>query len=88
MPKQRVNFRKILPAGWVAVHSTAAGRKDASRWMIYNPDDSYVGDLVRFRERTGECWSWQPYHGDIVGIDTNATLEQCVAEITKLANAA
>jgi hypothetical protein len=82
MPRQRVNFRKVLPAGFVAVHSTAAGRKDASRWMIYNPEDVFVGDLVRFHERTGDVWSWQPYPE---GHYRDGTLDECCAEIAKLA---
>ena len=86
MPTQRVNMRKILPAGFVAVHSTAAGRKDASRWMIYDGNDVYRGDLVRFRERTGDVWSWQPYpDGQAVGIDTDAKLDDCLEAIFKLA---
>jgi hypothetical protein len=78
----RINFKKILPPGFVAVRNTASGRKDATRWSIYKPDDVYVGDLVRFIERTGEAWSWQPYPE---GHYRDGTLEECVAEIAKLA---
>jgi hypothetical protein len=78
----RINFRKILPPGFRAVRNTASGRKDSTRWSIYTPIDSYVGDLVRFYERTGEVWSWQPYSE---GHYRDGTLDECLAEIAKLA---
>lgn len=84
MPRQRINLRDVLPPTFVAVHTTASGRKGATRWMIYNGNDEYVGDLVRWMpERT---WDWQPYDIDAPcnGIE-QGTINDCTAEIAKLA---
>jgi hypothetical protein len=80
--KERISFRKILPPTFSAVSVTGAGRKGASRWMIYDGDDCYRGDLVRWRPE--ETWSWQPYSDTDGSGVFSATLEDCLAEIKKL----
>lgn len=80
--RERINFKKRLPATFNAVHSTG-GRTGATRWMIYDGADNYRGDLVRWLPEG--TWSWQPYpleEGEIF----NGTFEECVDEIFKLAD--
>jgi hypothetical protein len=60
--------------------------------MIYDGQDNYRGDLVRWRHdwRTtlpghepGESWSWQPYSEGAYVVE--GTLNQCAEAIFKLA---
>lgn len=80
MPGKRIQLREILPPTWVPVHTSASGRKGATRWMIYDGQDNYRGDLVRWRPE--ETWSWQPYAEGTYVVD--GTLEQCAQAIFKL----
>jgi hypothetical protein len=90
MPRKRINFREILPPGWVPVHTTAS-RPGTTKWMIYDGADSYRGDLIRHRtswreswpgERPQDLWSWEPYsQGNYV---TDGTIEQCAEAIFNL----
>jgi hypothetical protein len=81
MPRKRIKLSEILPPTWVAVHTTASGRKGATRWMIYDGDDNYRGDLVRWMPEG--TWSWQPYSEGTYVIE--GTVNQCSAAIFKLA---
>jgi hypothetical protein len=81
MPRKRINFSEILPPTFHAVHSTA-GRKGATRWMIYDGNDNYRGDLVRWMPEG--TWDWQPYD-DINPEVHNGTINDCTAEIAKIA---
>jgi hypothetical protein len=57
--------------------------------MIYDGQDVYRGDLVRWKPEM--TWSWQPYdadkpfHTDHESAVFNGTLEECLAAIQKLA---
>lgn len=55
-----------LPSGHSA-KSVAAGRSDAKRWEIYKGDkqdyDSWVGDLVNWKDPGNNHWEWQPRGG-------------------------
>lgn len=85
MPRQRINLREILPPTWVAVHTTASGRKGATRWEIYDGADIYRGDLVRWMPES--TWSWQEYTGgDAAELsDVTGTINEITAAIFKLA---
>jgi hypothetical protein len=95
MPRKRINLKELLPPTWSAVHTTQAGRKDATRWMIYDGQDNYRGDLVRWRgdwrssfpgHEPGESWSWQPYSDiDVTGV-FEGTLDACMEAIFRLAD--
>lgn len=92
MPRKRINLKELLPPTWSPVHTTQAGRKDATRWMIYDGQDNYRGDLVRWRHdwrntlpghEPGESWSWQPYPtGEHI---IEGTLDACMAAVFALA---
>jgi hypothetical protein len=75
----------ILPPGWVPVHSTASGRKGATRWMIYDPEDIYQGDLVRYMPENE--WSWQVYKEGDLPKAIFGTLNDCTDAIARLADA-
>jgi hypothetical protein len=92
MPRKRINLSEILPPTWTAVHTTASGRKGATRWMIYDGEDNYQGDLVRWRgdwnvrlpsQEPGESWSWQPYNSEDPGV-VEGTVNQCSEAIFDL----
>lgn len=91
MPRKRFILRELLPPTWVPVHTSAPGRRGVTKWMIYDGEDNYRGDLTRLRgdwrgtfpgHKPQEFWSWDPYsEGRYV---SDGTLEQCMAAIFEL----
>jgi len=80
--KVGINLKKLLgPHGFTAVSVTTGRRARSSRWMIYDGNDHFRGDLVRWRHNGR--WSWME-HGDALTPIVDGTINRVVAEIIKL----
>jgi len=95
MPPYRGTSTFVVPEGIVLRRSTAAGRKDATRWEVYEGDKApaigdwqeedrrYLGDVVRWRDVRDAGWSWQPKDRDTQDFDSVGPVADALSEVAR-----